>query len=376
MIEPYKRERPAPRTVGILGASGRVFGEANPEVVYVTMDRARAMLVAGEGQAITWNADPIRYQYGDVEAIVIRGDVPDTDRELIDGLVRWRDYMGAHGARIASLGSSAWSLLRASITEPIRTSLGPYPPLRGVVGGRQEQVRPAGTYVDCEHHDLQASYPATLARLRYGGAWSYTPELSSLSQIERLAGAGVPVYVSAEVTLRGDGPGPLPRRPRGRRHPAESILLPVSYPRRGVLHGFWTAPEVVAAASLGHRVKVRDVWAHGSARASFARWWELIEGARGLDGFAGTLGKLTGNALWGQLAISQGDRAILTFRGGRRRVRSAPLGGHGRPRMFDLAEYVTGSVRARLLRELIVPAGRSLIAAHTDGGWKIGRAHV
>lgn len=368
MIAPYVR-RPPVYEVGILRADGTVAGGADR--VYVGHDRAHALLIDGGADAVCWNGDPIRLRVGGVEAIVLRVDPPASDDAFLAGVVTWRDWLADHGAAVGSMGSAAWSLLRATLREPIRTSWGSSPPLRGVVGGRQVMgVRPGRYAGELHHLDLRSSYPACIAELRYGGAWGVLQ--LDLAKIADLARVGTLVYGAAEVRYPpGLTRAPLPRRPRSSPNAWRTFLQPAAYPTERV-RGFWTAPELIAAAEAGARVKLRHAWVHAAEDRPFAGWWEVASAGRELPGFAGELAKITANALWGQLAISTGERQVLSFRGGRRRVRSEPLKGAGRPRIFDLAEYVTGSVRARLFRELLVPAGDALLCAHTDGGWVRG----
>lgn len=367
MIGPYVR-RPPVREVGIVGADGSVLG--GTERVYVGHERAHRLLVGGEGDAVCWNGDPIRLRIGQTEAIVLRCEVPDDDA-FLSGLVRWRDWLASAGAGVGSLGSSAWSLLRATLSEPIHTSWGSPPPLRGVVGGRQVMGRRPGRVAgELRHLDLRSSYPSTIADLRYGGAWGILD--LELDQAEDLARVGTLVYGSASVRYPpGLVRAPLCRRPRGKPNAWRTFLQPAPYPTERVT-GFWTVPELIAARDAGAKVKLRGCWVHAAPDLPFRRWWDTCVAGRELGGFAGQLAKLTANALWGQLAISTGERQVLSFAGGRRRVRNEPLSGAGRPRVFDLAEYVTGSIRARLFSELLVPAGDRLVCAHTDGGWVIG----
>jgi len=86
-----------------------------------------------------------------------------------------------------------------------------------------------------------------------------------------------------------------------------------------------------------------------------------------MRGFAGTLAKMTGNSLWGQFVISPVSKKKLVRKsnGGRESLR---LKHHSSPRALDLAEHLTGSVRAQLFR-LAIEAGENLICAHTDGAW-------
>src|ERR1035437_796752 len=88
-----------------------------------------------------------------------------------------------------------------------------------------------------------------------------------------------------------------------------------------------------------------------------------------MPGLAGLLAKVTGNALWGRFCMdprSQGRRSIRS-RNGKIGSRELPLRG-GLPPAHDLAELVSGRVRAELYR-LMVAAGDDLLSAHTDAAW-------
>jgi len=364
MILPYVRF-PEPTRIAYVDRRGYFSGDRTPDVVYVAHARARELLTAGEAEATCWNGDPIRLDYRGRTCVILAG-VEGTDAAMLDGLMTWRDWLASHRARAASVGSSAWSLLRATITEGIWTAAGQPPPLLGTLGGRQHLAKPSGTYSTLLHHDLQASYPRVLADVYYGGAWSFDVGASE-RQVRDAVTSRTPCFVRAEV--RSDlVPGPLPRRPRGRPDPWRSLVVPVTYPV-GRFRGFWSGAEVVAAIDAGAKVKLGGAWLHGAGRRPFERWWAAVAEGRELSGLAGVLAKITGNAMWGQLAITDGIRERLSFRGDRRHVTPAPLRGGGRPRAHDLAEHVTGTVRAKLYAELIAPAGSALVVAHTDGGW-------
>lgn len=367
MIYPYEK-RPAVRRVGLVTSGGDVVGEESPTAIYVGADRCRDLLTAGYGSATCWNGDPIRLHLPDgTDAIVLRTDYPGSDIQALDGLTLWRDMLATMGARVGSLGSAAWSLWRASLPGPIRDSAGAPPPLHNVVGGRQELPRGPGRFRDAWHHDITAAYPRTLSGLTYGGKWTYH-DATSWRDVERFASAGIMAFLSAEVRLSGSQFGPLPRRHSRTLTAWQALMAPVEYPRTGTIAGFWTAPEVLAAAREGAGVKLRGIWVHGAIHQPWLRWWGRVQMLRAAPGYAAVLGKATGSAMWGQLAITEGERSTITFADGRRRVRPDPSRG-SRPRMLDVAEYLTGTVRARLYGELLAPMGERVLAAHTDGAW-------
>ena len=91
-----------------------------------------------------------------------------------------------------------------------------------------------------------------------------------------------------------------------------------------------------------------------------------------MPGLAGVLAKVTGNALWGRFCMDsrvQGRKSIRSLNGNLS-SREVPLWG-GVPPAHDLAEIVSGRVRAELTR-LMLRAGDGLLSAHTDGAWVRG----
>jgi putative intracellular protease/amidase len=376
MIKPYTR-RPPHRTVAFLTGDGKVLGEdgrrrrtGGGAVVYTDLDRCNALLTKGHGKALTWNAKPIRLVCDDYEAVVVQtGAIVNDDDVFMEGLVAWRDWVEDNGGGVASVGSTAWSLMRATLEHPFATNDGEVPPVRVLVGARVYQAVRSGTIRgELEHYDISAAYPRAMRGLTFGGGWRRIK--SDLKHVEMWVRHGHPVFVHCVVRFSGSPPGPLPKRPLRARDPIEAMLL-VTYDHEGQRQGTWSGPEVLAAAAYGADVKVLDVYVATGADTPFETFYDVSVEGRELPGFAGHLAKMTSNALWGQFAIGQGDKSYLSFADGRRRVeRVKPM--HGRPRDIPLAEYVVGTVRARLYRELLAPAGDQLIVAHTDGGWTRG----
>lgn len=110
----------------------------------------------------------------------------------------------------------------------------------------------------------------------------------------------------------------------------------------------------------------------------FAPWYAAVLEGRRLAGFAGVLAKAAGNATWGMLSLRKAGRRTAMRRevgaGGRSRrlVRVLPVkGGNPSQRAPDLAETITGRVRAQLYEGMLA-AGPGLICAHTDGLWCFG----
>ena len=398
-IEPYKRQRPAARTVGVLTAAGRVLDEQGDDTpvaealrrgvqIFAGYERAGDLLAAGQGEALCWNG-PIRWRppgsppikrghsndRSDWPVTVLRFEFPD-DADAVLELARWRDWLAAFGARpLGSLGSTSFGLLKARLTKPLRCAAGEPPNLPGTVGGRQLMGREQGSYHGSfRHFDMRAAYAQELGRLRYGGRWldvTDTPRFPLEGFVER----GGLVFVRARVRVPAElEHGPLPRRPRHQQTTWESILQPTEYPIGLELQGTWTLDELRAAEHAGAEIVRRlNVWVHTAPdeERPFARWLEAIDEGRRMPGLAGTLAKATGNALWGSFAISRGRRSVESWQnqGGRLvRVRRNLPARKGQPRAFDLAEQVTGKVRAQLF-DFTRAAGDRLICAHTDGGW-------
>ena len=400
VVTPYKL-RPERPTVGYLTPDGVAIDEHGERVrlgrvpathrLWCSFDTARSLISEGNGEALCWNGEEIRWRprsESDVwraspsDVCVIRLPLEELHRsDVLRGLARWRDWLHGHGA-IASgtMGTASWSLLRATLERPLFTpgekSL--RPPLRFTLGGRQELgAGGPGRYEGpIEHLDLQAAYARTLGSLEYGGRWLDSSALGC-DDAERLAATGRPVFVRARVRIPdGLEYGPLPERPTSATHPFLLLGLGPEYPTGVTMQRVWTWQEVEAAREAGCRVRVLELWAHfAGGRRPFARWLEAVEQGRGMHGLAGTLAKMTGNALWGRFAMrSDGSgRRVIRARYGRHTAsRDAPRAQGGIPAAHDLAETVSGRVRAQVFRAMLT-LGPDLLSVHTDGGWRLNR---
>src|SRR5581483_5460374 len=222
-----------------------------------------------------------------------------------------------------------------------------------------------------EHWDIPAAYAQTLGEITYGGRWFHERDLPQRRPPEWWARDGRPVFVAATVRLPDGLPfGPLPRRPRRRLDHQEAMIF-TGYPTAGRLQGVWCWQELQAACEHGARiVKVRDTWVHLSLGQPFLPWWQAVERGRQMPGLAGVLSKITGNALWGQFCMDPAAGGRRTIRGRIGPTRAAhpverPLSRHGgRPPAHDLAETVSGRVRARLYGAMVL-LGDRLLSAHT-----------
>lgn len=376
--------RPAPPQLAILRRDATIVDEHGERIkphripkgvqVWAAQERVLALLRERNGSALCWRGQPIRYclrsKY-DIRILAL--PFPSDDERALRGLGAWRDWLAGAGASpLGTLGSSSMSLLRATLDAPLWTSV-PFascPPIRFTLGGRQE-LGPAGAPAEhagvLRHFDMRAAYPRTLARLEYGGHWFRLHERKLEEHAELIDRGGRMVFCRARVRLAGEWPGPLVKRPRAE---PDMLGFEPAYPRRGTMQGLWTYPELRAAREHGATVKLLDGWFHTSGQwRPFERWWREVEQGREMDGFAGLLAKATGSALWGQFCVSRRGRRQLMFYNskGRKVIKELTTSGGRRP-AHDLAEYLTGSVRAELYRFLVAAGGR-LCSAHTDGGW-------
>jgi hypothetical protein len=389
VIFPYKNPRPH-RTLAYLVDGDTVLHEdgklvalrdalAGDVQVWADAQQLRELTRAGRGSAVLWRFVAIGWHPDrDAQAWPVRGlqvEQPESPSDTIRGLARWRDWLESYGAAPAgSLGGSGMSLLKATLERPLWTSSGDLPPIRYTLGGRQLSSSPTPRVIRgrLRHSDMVAAYANTLGRVRYGNRWQ---QLGPRDLNWRLLAERNPdmlVYVHAVVDIPDTLQfGPLPDRPRSQPKGAATLFWALeqeSYPTGRRLQGTWSWPELQQAIDAGCKLgRVLDVWVHmaGESERPFARWLEAVQRGRDLGGFAGTLAKATGNATWGQLAIAKGQRKIVA-KGRSENVRLR--GGNPSQRAFDLAEWIAGSVRARL-HAGIEHAGDRLVCAHTDGLW-------
>ncbi len=395
IVDPYKRPPAAP-VVCLLNREGVIVSErgkiVDPEAwpadhrAWVDYDTVRELVNAGSGEALCWNGEEIRWRHRRLDpgwrtrrsdVAVLRLPFPEEERPTLRALKGWRDWLARYGASpTGTSGSAAWSLLRATLTETLFCSMGATPPLLQTLGGRV-QLGPAGPgrfTGELAQVDLEAAYAKGLAGLRYGGRWYTAEELPfHRGEPEWWAREGRPVFVRADVAIpSGLEYGPLIRKPRKRMSQLALFFDQVHgdrYPVGSRLSGIWTWQELEAAQELGARVNVRGFWAHVAARRPFEGWWDAVSEGRRLGGLTGLLAKTTGNALWGRFCMDprvQGRRSVRG-RNGKLTTRELPLKG-GIPPAHDLAETVSGRVRAELYR-VMMDAGPNLLSAHTDGAW-------
>lgn len=375
IIEPYRR--PVPRLpIGLVTRTRRVISEdgrsvrlrdADPRLVLYADAHIvnQRFLRRGDGQATSWNDRPVRWLPDLEHQVILLQGYPGDGDEILAGLVRWRDFLHERGARIGSPAAASSSLLRSTLAGPLFLGdpFGPdRPRLRTVLGGRQASFTEPGTFGAFEQVDLRAAYARTLGNLVYppGGRWIRFAG-------PRLPESDLPQLVRARVRVPPGIVPPLPRRPRYLPPGPERSERTIEYPT-GRVQGLWARGEVEAAARAGCDVKVIETFLLlGPTYRPFRAWWQHVQAARRLPGYAGELGKHLGNTLWGRFALD-GRRTLDRFVDGHR-VSSVLRGGFnpslGAP---DLSEQVASAVRVRLYEDLIVPQSERLIAVHTDGG--------
>lgn len=396
IVDPYVRTPVAP-TVAVLTREGRIVDEhgelLDPDDwpkgtrCWTDYDTVRELVNDGQGEALCWNGEEIRWRHERLEedwhsrasdVAVLRLPFPESVEATLRALGAWRDWLARYGASpTGTSGSAAWSLLRATLTETLFCSMGSPPPLLQTLGGRVE-LGPAGPgrfEGELCQVDLQAAYARELSGLRYGGRWFRSADLPGVRREPAWwAGEGRPVFVRCRVEIPALAYGPLVRRPRRRMSQLQlffSQLHEDRYPVSTRLQGLWTWQELEAALEQGCRLlSVGEFWVHLAARRPFGAWWEAVQEGRRMPGLAGLLAKVTGNALWGRFCMdsrAQGRRSVRSRDGKRVGSRELALRG-GLPPAHDLAEIVSGRVRAELYR-LMMRAGDDLLSAHTDGAW-------
>lgn len=374
MIKPYRKPPKVP-PVAMVREDGRIVREdgstrglfgmdpGDPTLVYADKLVAEHHALAGRGSIIRWNDTWTRWEVGGRSAILLSG-FPGDGADMLAGLVAWRDWVRDAGATIGTIGSTAVSLLRASLDRPLYLAGGEPPLLPEVVGGRQEQGLPPGYYGPFVAWDIQAAYTRVLGNLLYqGGPWAPCGSLPASDE-------PWPTFAHARVRVDPGGSwGPLPRRLR-KPEPTGITrkMLRREYPIGQRFQGIWSGVELAAAERAGAHVRVDQAWIMaGRERYPFRPWLRLIDQGRRLPGYAATLAKMCGNALWGRF-IFYGDRNRLSYQGKTMTVTPEPIPGRNPNAAPDLAELVTSAVRARLLDDLLVPYGEHVWSVHTDGG--------
>lgn len=384
-IEPYKRP-PKPRDVAWMTRSGKVrteggrtlsLGDVSPKVTIYSDWRRVQPLSRGWGEVGCWNDTPTTFLVDD-RTVRIVPELPGTDDEHLEALVRLRDALASYGASGTSLASCSWSLLRATLERRVIVNGGPDPiHIPEVVGGRVVYGQSPGHFPRFVKIDISAAYASTLGAMSYPGQWV------RFDQAIPPADEPMHYFYAGRVWVPKMTHGPLPKRllrppPHVARSPGPSdIVRKMSwlrpYPTGGLyLRGLWSGPELRAAMSVGVDPKPDRGWIMVGGDPDwkpFAPWWTAIQVLRSLDGMAGTLGKVVGNTLVGRFQARGAHWRLAWDKDSNCRYRRRVNGWHP-PRSsqpLDIAELVCSTVRARLYTEAIVPAGDRLIGAHTDG---------
>ena len=393
---PYKKP-PTAHRMAVLNEDGAtctteenetVALDALPETHRVWGEYDLMMRLWGDkkGEALCWQNKPVRWRHRrylnedkwvprHTDVRVLRLSFPEHE-EALPGFARWRDFLAARGAApLGSMGQSSWSLLRSTLRRPLWTNVGDKPPVEFVIGGRQELLQ-SGTFYDVRHYDLPAAYASMLGHMRYGGHWARV----GVNYPYRIAAAkGVLCFVQAEVKVPDGIVGPLCARADDPERPGMTWSNAATrYPVGDTITGCWTFEEVDAASDNGCEVQLHDVWIHLSDDNlyPFEPWWDAIQEARQLPGFAGVLSKTMGNTLWGQFCVTPDAKREIKYWTGTRanpgtQRRPAPFSGQNINYSPDLAETLTGRVRAALYR-CMRQVGAPLLFAHTDGLWTEG----
>lgn len=401
-VAPYVQP-PPPSRVAVIDEQGRYLVETGelvePDQVppgtrcFLLWDVARLLLRDGRGEALAWNNDEIRWRphafpeeddwvKRPSDGYVIR--LPYDDRldavVLLRALVTLRDWLAGYRSSVSgTTGSCAMSLLRSSLERLLCTGSGTRPPLLQTRGGRQQLgAAGSGEYRGrLEQIDLPSAYASELGGVFYGGTWLTVAEAGR--DAGWWADMGQPVFARADVKIPELLYGPLVRRLPGRTHHALMELYAKRvdaqgrswlYPVGTRLSGVWTWQELEAADQAGCKIRVRDAWVHRSRWRPFWPWWERVQEGRRLPGVAGTLAKMTGNALWGRFAMDPrvaGVRTVKSYSGDRQTARTLRQNPFAWP-AHDLAETVSGRVRAKLFLKMM-EVGEDVLSAHTDGLW-------
>lgn len=377
MITPYVRP-PKPKPVGLLDRGARFRAETGQRFaidasgsrsfnVYADHRVALDLAHRGVGALSYFNSTAIKWiSPGGVKVTILPVFIEHRQADALAGLAILRDFLADRNAGGTSITSMSYSLLRATIREDLPVQGGQLFNLPQVVGGRQESAVPDGAYGSFIHLDLQAAYAHALGDLNYAGEWVPWPYRELPDDPSQ------PMLVRARVKVpAGLAFAPLPRRSYKRPNAWERRFGDIEYPKGKTVQGIWSADEIRAAITVGCEVRVIEAQIMAHESYPFRPWLAEVMEARKLPGLAGDLGKMLGNTLVGRFMIDAGDRAEVTFNDDNTVRDLDYLPEHLEPRWMrpiDVAEIVTGKVRARLYTELMTPFAADLIGVHTDGG--------
>lgn len=400
ILEPYKRH-PVPPRVAVLTEEGAIVDEDGQRLdesevepgtrVFGQWDVVHQLTASHVGEALCWNNEEVRWRLEPhpdeaewkrrpSDVFVLRLPLTETltPAGLLRALVGWRDWLASYrAAPTGTTGSSAMSLLRARLERIVVTGQGERPPLIQTRGGRM-QLGPTGRgrfEGRLVLLDLPAAYASLIGEAEYGGVWR---RLEPGAKLDWWLDQEAPLFLSTTVTPPASLGvfGPLYRSFRHRVSFAEQEVYRSSfyadgssflYPTGRRISGVWTREEVRVAIEAGCRVRIRGGWVQRAEGTPFAEWWTAVQAGRDeLAGVGSLLAKMTGNALWGRFCLDPkvAGRRTIRHAGVARELRSNPAAWPA----HDLAEYVSGTVRARLYA-LTRWAGSRLVSANTDGAW-------
>lgn len=358
-------------------------------VCYVLWDTAVSLTKAGTGEILRWNNTEIRWRaqkYLDedswksraLDAGIIRFPItPELGFEsVLAQLIEFRDWLAEEGAKPhCSLGSTSMSLLKAKLKRELLTGRGAAPPIEFTRGGRTLMGREGRGQYDGQiiHWDLPAAYASALGNICYDGIWSVRPFNSALKAYEN----GAPVYCHATVDIPNVHFGPLPDYLSRPDNPIEKAFRnALGFPTGEKVEGIWILDELNVAAEIGCKIDPIQCWTNLTSRQPFLPWWNAIKQGRMLRGnIARSLAKRTGNALWGMFCSdhrAHSTKVILHYEHGKQRTRSCNFHPNHQAPGHDLAEAISGAVRAKLYQHIVV-ANSHLLCGHTDGLWVKGK---
>jgi hypothetical protein len=405
IVKPFKKTPKIPRIALVnddgvyLDEKGRSFTSDSEQrfslgdlVCYIIWDTAVSLIKEGRGEILRWNNTEIRwrgtkYPYEDywkpraLDAGIIRFPLTInlSFEEILKQLIEFRDWLADEGAKPhCSFGSTSISLLRAKLNGELLTGRGASLPIEYTRGGRTLMgYGGSGKYEgQILQWDLPAAYASTLGSICYDGIWSIRTYNSAIKIFEH----GAPVYCHAVVDIPNMPIGPLPEYLSRPDNPIDKAFRTAfGYPKNGKIVGTWTLNELLAAEEVGCKFHPLQCWTMLTGKQPFLPWWNAILRGRELQGkISRFLAKRTGNALWGMFCADQeahSRKVIVSYENGKSKTRRVSFSVNSQKPGHDLAEAISGAVRAKLYQH-IVAADTHLLCAHTDGLWVRGEYEI
>jgi len=298
---------------------------------------------------------------------------PKNDKDLLEGLVHYRDWIEENGGSImGTISNTSLSVFKASLQRDYDT------PFEGIgithpIGGRLLPCKSLHTSYkgNFVQWDLISAYSQGLGELRFGGTDSSWRETKNLNwNFDSMVEKGWVIYIEAEVTIPEMRLGPLPERRKTKSiRPLWSVL---SFPTKEKIKGVWTYEEIRQADLAGCKIKIiRTIVHHATGEMYWHKNWYHImkQGKQTLPGFAASLAKETGNSLWGRYAMREKASATVWRTDGGRRIKEERsftiTPGH---KCLELADQLGGKIRAKLFR-FAIRADNLLLQGNVDSGW-------